>query len=176
MRALLDAAGLAYEVDPTLVRGLDYYTRTVFEFTSDALGAQSRRRRRRALRRADRADRRAADARHAAGRPASSGSCWPAAARRRPRRRSTSTSPTPGPSCAPRRSGSPPTRAARATRARLELAGRSLKGQLKQADRAGARYVAILGDEGTSLKDMETGEQQTVEPDTVMHHIARGPL
>ena len=47
--------------------------------------------------------------------------------------------------------------------ARLELAGRSLKGQLKQADRAGARYVAILGDEGTSLKDMETGEQQAVE-------------
>ena len=40
-RALLDAAGVAYEVDPTLVRGLDYYTRTVFEFTSDALGAQS---------------------------------------------------------------------------------------------------------------------------------------
>lgn len=39
--ALLDAAGVAYEVDPTLVRGLDYYTRTVFEFTSDALGAQS---------------------------------------------------------------------------------------------------------------------------------------
>ena len=41
VRALLDAAGLPYEVDPTLVRGLDYYTRTVFEFTSDALGAQS---------------------------------------------------------------------------------------------------------------------------------------
>src|SRR3954469_13584435 len=39
--ALLDAAGVRYEVDPTLVRGLDYYTRTVFEFTSDALGAQS---------------------------------------------------------------------------------------------------------------------------------------
>ena len=41
VRALLDAAGVAYEVDPTLVRGLDYYTRTVFEFTSDALGAQT---------------------------------------------------------------------------------------------------------------------------------------
>ena len=41
VKALLDAAGLAYEVDPTLVRGLDYYTRTVFEFTSDALGSQS---------------------------------------------------------------------------------------------------------------------------------------
>ncbi|MDP9294946.1 MAG: His/Gly/Thr/Pro-type tRNA ligase C-terminal domain-containing protein, partial [Actinomycetota bacterium] len=60
--------------------------------------------------------------------------------------------------------------------ARVELGGRSLKGQLKQADRAGARYVAILGDEGVSLKDMESGEQKTVEPDTVMHHIARGAL
>src|SRR4051794_30752189 len=41
VRALLDAAGVEYEVDGTLVRGLDSYTRTVFEFTSDALGAQS---------------------------------------------------------------------------------------------------------------------------------------
>ena len=41
MRALLDAAEVAYEVDPTLVRGLDYYTRTVFEFTSERSGAQS---------------------------------------------------------------------------------------------------------------------------------------
>jgi histidyl-tRNA synthetase len=41
VRALLDGAGVEYEVDPTLVRGLDYYSRTLFEFTSDALGAQS---------------------------------------------------------------------------------------------------------------------------------------
>ncbi|HEX2708003.1 MAG TPA: histidine--tRNA ligase, partial [Solirubrobacterales bacterium] len=41
VRALLDAAGIAYEVDPTLVRGLDYYTRTIFSFVCDALGAQS---------------------------------------------------------------------------------------------------------------------------------------
>ncbi len=41
VRALLDAADLEHEVDATLVRGLDYYTRTVFEFTSDELGAQS---------------------------------------------------------------------------------------------------------------------------------------
>jgi histidyl-tRNA synthetase len=41
VRALLDDAGTDYEIDPLLVRGLDYYTRTVFEFTSDALGAQS---------------------------------------------------------------------------------------------------------------------------------------
>ncbi len=41
VRALLDEASVGYEIDPTLVRGLDYYSRTVFEFTSDALGAQS---------------------------------------------------------------------------------------------------------------------------------------
>ena len=57
--------------------------------------------------------------------------------------------------------------------ARVELGGRSLKGQLKQADRAGARYVAILGDEGTALRDMESGEQRDVATETVMHHIRR---
>jgi histidyl-tRNA synthetase len=37
----LDALDIAHESDPGLVRGMDYYTRTVFEFTSDLLGAQS---------------------------------------------------------------------------------------------------------------------------------------
>jgi histidyl-tRNA synthetase len=41
VRALLDAAEVEYEIDPTLVRGLDYYTRTIFSFTCDRLGAQS---------------------------------------------------------------------------------------------------------------------------------------
>jgi histidyl-tRNA synthetase len=41
VRALLDALGVRYVVDPRIVRGLDYYTRTVFEFVSDDLGAQS---------------------------------------------------------------------------------------------------------------------------------------
>jgi histidyl-tRNA synthetase len=41
VRRLLDGAGIDYDIDPRLVRGLDYYTRTVFEFRSDALGAQS---------------------------------------------------------------------------------------------------------------------------------------
>src|SRR5215467_10298897 len=41
VRALLDAAGIAYEIDPTLVRGLDYYTRTIFSFDCETLGAQS---------------------------------------------------------------------------------------------------------------------------------------
>jgi len=37
---MLDQAGLAYEVNPRLVRGLDYYSRTVFEWVTDQLGAQ----------------------------------------------------------------------------------------------------------------------------------------
>jgi histidyl-tRNA synthetase len=38
--SLLDGAGLAYEVNPRLVRGLDYYSKTVFEWVTDQLGAQ----------------------------------------------------------------------------------------------------------------------------------------
>ena len=40
LKRLLDEAGIAYEVNPRLVRGLDYYNRTVFEFVTDRLGAQ----------------------------------------------------------------------------------------------------------------------------------------
>ena len=39
--AHLRGAGIEYDVEPRLVRGLDYYTRTVFEWTTDALGSQS---------------------------------------------------------------------------------------------------------------------------------------
>ena len=41
VKAHLDAAGLKYKVNPQIVRGLDYYTRTVFEFVSGDIGAQS---------------------------------------------------------------------------------------------------------------------------------------
>ncbi|MGC9319379.1 MAG: histidine--tRNA ligase [Armatimonadota bacterium] len=40
LREHLDALGIAYEIDPRIVRGLDYYTKTAFEFRHDALGAQ----------------------------------------------------------------------------------------------------------------------------------------
>ncbi len=39
--ALLDAIGIPYRIEPRLVRGFDYYSRTVFEFISEALGAQN---------------------------------------------------------------------------------------------------------------------------------------
>ncbi len=41
VRELITAAGVSFEDDPKLVRGLDYYTRTTFEFVHDGLGSQS---------------------------------------------------------------------------------------------------------------------------------------
>ena len=41
VQSYLDAANVNYTVNPTIVRGLDYYTNTVFEFISDSIGAQS---------------------------------------------------------------------------------------------------------------------------------------
>jgi len=174
VQALLDAAGVAYEVDPTLVRGLDYYTRTVFEYTSDALGAQS------GVGGGGRYD---GLMEQLGGAPAP-GMGWAAGVERM-------LLSAPAPPVAPppldlyvayakpEYRGDAFKLAADARHAglaaRLELGGRSLKGQLKQADRSGARYVAILGDEGTSLKDMESGDQKTVEPDTVMHHLRGRP-
>ena len=40
VRAVLDAAGLEYRINPRLVRGMDYYNLTVFEWTTDRLGSQ----------------------------------------------------------------------------------------------------------------------------------------
>ena len=40
VQELLTCAGIGYRIDPSIVRGLDYYSRTVFEFTSSAAGAQ----------------------------------------------------------------------------------------------------------------------------------------
>jgi histidyl-tRNA synthetase len=170
VKALLDAADLAYEVDPTLVRGLDYYTRTVFEFTSDALGAQS------GVGGGGRYD----GLIELLGGPPTPGIGWAAGVERM-----LLASP-PAPVALPPLTlfvaYAKPERRAEAFRlaadarraghpARVALGGRKLGRQLEQADRAGARYVAILGDEGTSLRDMESGEQREVETSTVMHHI-----
>lgn len=41
VKSLLDGMGIAYTVDPDIVRGLDYYTKTVFEIASNDIGSQS---------------------------------------------------------------------------------------------------------------------------------------
>ena len=173
VKHMLDGAGLAYEVDPKLVRGLDYYTRTVFEFTSDALGAQS------GVGGGGRYDGLIEEL----GGPPTPGMGWAAGVERM--LLAGPPAPIAPPPLALYVAYAKPEYRAEAFllaadvrraghSAQLELGGRSLKGQLKQADRAKARYVAILGDEGTALKDMESGEQRVVERDTVMHHITHG--
>jgi histidyl-tRNA synthetase len=172
VRALLDAVGLVYEIDTTLVRGLDYYTRTVFEFTSDALGAQS------GVGGGGRYDGLIEEL----GGPPTPGCGWAAGVERiLLSSQQAAVAPPPVDLYV---AGEHPLAfrlAADARRfgqsARLELAGRSTKGIFKQADRLGARYVALVGADGTvALKDMQSGEQQDVPYENVMHHIRTNQL
>jgi histidyl-tRNA synthetase len=57
--------------------------------------------------------------------------------------------------------------------AQLELAGRSLKGQLKHADRLRARFVAIVDNGHVALKDMASGEQRELTAPDVIPAILR---
>jgi len=172
--ALLDRAGIGFEIDPTLVRGLDYYTRTVFEFSSDELGAQS------GVGGGGRYDRLVEQL----GGQSTPACGWAAGVERM----LLAAGELPiapmvvdlfvalaGPDAAS--AGFELARQARVAglRAQLELSNRSLKGQLKHADRIGARYVAIVSaGQPTSLKEMETGEQQQLGADQVIPTILRG--
>ena len=166
-------SGFPTEVDPTLVRGLDYYTRTVFEFTSERLGAQS------GVGGGGRYDRLIEQL----GGSATPGVGWAAGVER------IFLAGDPPPTAPPPVdlfvAHAKPELHALAFRmatdarraglgAQAELAGRGLKGQMKHADRLGARFVAILGDEGASLKDMESGEQRELEPGQVIPTVQRG--
>ena len=180
VRARLDAARIAYEIDPTLVRGLDYYTRTVFEFTSEALGAQS------GVGGGGRYDRLVQQL----GGPPTPGIGWAAGIERILLAGAIPPSaPAPldlfvayEPSRDSDHSGHhAPTEAfallieARTAglTAQMELAGRSLKGQLGFANALGARYVAILSAGETVLKDMLGGAQDTLAADAVVHAVLR---
>ena len=179
VRELLERAGMAYEVDATLVRGLDYYTRTVFEFTSDALGAQS------GVGGGGRYD----GLVEQLGGQATAGVGWAAGIERI--LLAGSPPPTGGRAVdlyvglSDVEEGSFPrvkasafeilseARAAGLT-AQMEMGGRSLKGQLGRADKLGARYVAIVGERGTLLRDMQGGAQEEIGSDKVVHAALRG--
>ena len=161
--ALLDDAGIRYELDPTLVRGLDYYTRTLWEFTSEELGAQS------GVGGGGRYD----GLIELLDGPPTPGVGWAAGIDRMLLASREITAGTElvdlfvalaRPEAA--RAGFELAREARRAglQAQLELARRSLKGQLRHADRIGARYVAIIGDNGTAtLKNMESGDEEDTE-------------
>jgi histidyl-tRNA synthetase len=197
VRGLLDGAGLAYEIDTTLVRGLDYYTRTLFEFSSESLGAQS------GVGGGGRYD---GLIEQLGGQP-TPGAGWAAGVERillagaeqpiapdsvdlyvvpvamRPPSPGLPGADASGAGADASKAGADPaalafelTREARRVglAAQLELTGRSVKAALKHADRLGARYVALVG-ETVGLKDMESGEQTEVAlADDVIHTILRG--
>jgi histidyl-tRNA synthetase len=160
VRELLDDVGISYQIDPTLVRGLDYYTRTVFEFESAALGAQS------GVGGGGRYDRLIEQI---GGAPTPA--CGFAAGVERMLMAVGEAEAAPQPvdlfvAVAAAEGSRDAWKLSREARragltAQSELAGRSLKGQLRHADRIGARYVAIVGDgDGVSLKEMQSGEQR----------------
>jgi histidyl-tRNA synthetase len=173
VRELLDRAGLSYDIDPTLVRGLDYYTRTVFEFESPRLGAQS------GVAGGGRYD----GLVEQLGGPPTPGCGWAAGVERILLAAQGPPAPVAtvdlyvaydgddarpaafGVAVAARRAG---------LHVELELGGRSLKGQLRQADRSGARFVAIVGAAEATLRDMESGDQRVVAAGAIPAEVLRG--
>jgi histidyl-tRNA synthetase len=171
VRALLDAAGVEYAIDPTLVRGLDYYTRTIFSFVCEGLGAQSE------VGGGGRYD----GLIEQLGGPPTPAVGWAAGIERillalgedaevagrdafvavaddgQRRRAMVLVGEL-------RHAG---------LSAELDLAGRGLKGQLKHADRIGARRVLILeADGGAQIRDMSSGEQRPVETANLIDELA----
>jgi histidyl-tRNA synthetase len=173
VRELLDAADIAYEVDSTLVRGLDYYARTVFELTSEALGAQS------GVGGGGRYD----GLVEQLGGPPTPGVGWAAGVERMMLAGELQPAAVtavelfvafeePG----SRRIAFGILADARSAglQVQMELGGRSLKGQLGHASALGAHYVAIVDDEATVLRDMEGGGRERIATDTVVHAVLRG--
>ncbi len=172
VRELLEVANVAYDVDSTLVRGLDYYTRTVFEFTSDELGAQS------GVGGGGRYD----GLVERLGGPPTPGIGWAAGVERMllaGELQPAASSPVElfvafeRPSS--RRVAFRILADARSAglRALMELGGRSLKGQLGYASALGAHYAAIVEGDETVLRDMEGGGQERIATETVVHAVLR---
>jgi histidyl-tRNA synthetase len=169
VRELLGRAGVAYEIDPTLVRGLDYYTRTLFEFTSDALGAQS------GVAGGGRYD----GLVEALGGPPTPGIGWAAGIERM--LMAAGEHPLPASAIdvylAFERSRADAFETLASLReagisAQMELAGRSLKGQQKQAERLGARHFALVDGDTVRLRDMRDGTEETVTRASLIQRLA----
>jgi histidyl-tRNA synthetase len=162
VRSLLDQAGVSYVLDGTLVRGLDYYTRTVFEFESESLDAQAA-----TIGGGGRYD----GLVEAVGGPPTPGCGWAAGIERI----LLALAEPPPEAVADVFVAAPDAQTGRAfalvqelrgagLRAELDLAGRSLKGQMKQADRIGARRTVILDEQGEAeVRDMQSGEQTALD-------------
>ena len=174
VRRQLELLGIPYRISHRLVRGLDYYVRTTFEVTSDALGAQS------SILGGGRYDGLVKDL----GGPDLAGIGFAVGLERLV-------------SLVPRTDGEPrcdvflmPLAAGALDKALrlqrrlreaglrvlLDPEGRSFKSRMKQADKLGARYAAILGDDELAkgvwtLRDMARSEQRAASEEEILKHL-----
>lgn len=174
VRGYLDEVGIEYTINQRLVRGLDYYTRTVFEFVSPELGAQD------ALGGGGRYDVLV----ETLGGPPTPAVGFAAGMERILLAASLEDEAAAAPvdtyvvtlGDEGRRAGVVLAERLRAEgfRTELDYMGRSLRAQMRQANRVGAKKVLIIGDDeaaaGTvQLRDMQSGEERTVGRDDVIH-------
>ncbi|MBQ9179767.1 MAG: histidine--tRNA ligase [Firmicutes bacterium] len=176
----LDALGIEYEIDPGIVRGLDYYTKTAFEFISGKLGAQN------TVCGGGRYDHLS----ETLGGPPIPGVGFGLGIERLLLTMEESGIEIPKPEGADafiafvgdeakkkalsltgelRRKG---------LKIAMDPMGRNMKGQFKYADRLSARYTIVIGDDEiakgvVSVKEMESGEQKEVAFDQVEAAISR---
>ena len=170
VRELLDQAGVEYTVDPTMVRGLDYYTRTIFEFHCDRLGAQSQ------VAGGGRYD----GLIELLGGPPTPATGWAAGIERillaleEPAIEPAADVFVAAPDGQRQRAFALVRELRRAgLRAELDLAGRAIKGQMRQADRVGALRTVILDEDGSAqVRDMQSGEQRELDLARAVEELA----
>jgi len=176
--AYLDDLGIAYVENPRMVRGLDYYTKTTFEFVHDGLGAQS------GIGGGGRYDGLMATL---GGPPLTGVGFGLGVDRTLLACRAEGLAPWSTARCevfgvplgdAARRRLVALAGALRRAGVRVDLAygGRGLKGAMKAADRSGARYTLVLGerdlaDGAVGVKEMVSGEQRSVPLDDVVAEL-----
>ncbi|HEU5354437.1 MAG TPA: histidine--tRNA ligase [Actinocrinis sp.] len=179
VQTLLSIGGIAFEDDPKLVRGLDYYTRTTFEFVHDGLGSQS------AIGGGGRYDGLSEEL----GGPPLPSVGWALGVDRTVLALEAEGVEPPGSARAVDVFAVPLGEAARhmlfgivlklraeGVNADFAFGGKGLKGAMKAADRSGARYALVAGERDLSadvvqLKDLESGEQVPVPIDQLVSTI-----
>ena len=178
VRSFLDARGVNYALDPTLVRGLDYYSRTTWEISWPALGAQS------GIGGGGRYDG-LAELIGGAPTPGVGFACG--IERVLLALEDQDRSPAPArqmdvffavfcDAARPRLHALMDQARVRGVNAEADLAGRAVKGQLKQADRIGAALTVVCGDDEWArsvclVRTMMTGEQNEISLDDLVEHL-----
>ena len=176
--ATLDGMGIEYVSDPKIVRGLDYYSRTVFEYQFTGIGAQN------ALGGGGRYD----GLTESVGGPSLSGIGFAMGINRlilAMEQTGASYPEQPKPTLYIAALGAPAMRRAavlaqqlreQGVRAESDIVGRSLKAQMKYAGKSGFRYTLMIGDSELEtgrafLRNMEQSEQTEIEIDRVADYL-----